>query len=157
MTVSPAVIPEGQRTVTITDSGTTPLHLVTQAVSLNSRCQPTSEVSWARVRPATINLQPGQRRTAHVHLVGVPAGRHTIAVMFESLGGGKGQVQVNAELGARMTVGQGASCTPAQAAPPAHASSVMPLVITAVVLVFAVLCAVGAFVVGWHRRGASHN
>lgn len=154
MTVSPAVIPQGQSAVTITDSGTTPLHLVTQAVSLNGKCQPTSEVSWARITPAAITLQPGQRKTAHVHLVSVPSGRHAIAVMFESLGGGKGQVQVNAELGARMTVGHGTAKPCAVAtAPPGHGSGAMPTLVIALVIAF-VIGGILAAVHTARRRGA---
>jgi hypothetical protein len=161
MTVSPAVIPAGQSTVTIIDSGKTPLRLVTQAVSLNSKCQPDSEVSWARITPAAITLAPGQRETATVHLGRVPAGTHDIAVMFESLGGGKGQVRVNAELGARDVVtGQGhaahaaAPCAVATA-PSGTTSQGFPLALTivAVAIVAAIVAATAAYRIGWHHRG----
>jgi hypothetical protein len=117
-----------------------------------------SEVAWARITPASITLAPGQRKTATVHLGSVPAGAHDIAVMFENLGGGKGQVRVNAELGARdVVIGSGHaahSATPcAVVSQTAGGSFPWTLVIVAAVLA-AVVAATVAYRVGWHHRGS---
>jgi len=156
VTISPAHLTAPADAVTVSDTGTTVLHIVTQAVSLGKGCSAQSEVTWARVSPASLTLHPGQSRTAHVHLTDVPSGRHDLGIVFETLGGKKGNVSVNGEVSAHMVVGTGGADPCSLSAPQHHASSMTLLLAVSAILALVAIVAIGALLTG-RRRGAHHR
>jgi MYXO-CTERM domain-containing protein len=110
LTASPAHITAKPGTVTeftIKDSGTKPVTVNTALAVIgrqNSNCDITNQQpSYARIRPASIALAPGEARTVRVRLLG-NAPRGAMAVEFTSLRSGTGNVKVRAGVASQLVV-----------------------------------------------------
>jgi hypothetical protein len=108
-TVSPAafhVAPGHTAVVRVTDTGKSPLHLVTSVTQVSTRCHISqAPVAWARVTPSVLNLQPGQTATVRVHIArAVPADGHDLAVNAESVAPGNARVAIVADVASQVLV-----------------------------------------------------
>jgi hypothetical protein len=127
--------------ITVIDSGTRPLHIVTGTRLVHEqggKCIPGASPSWASVTPAALDLRPGQHATA-VFTVDAPGSVHgrtgidaTFAGQVPAPGKSpvKGTVPVSGEIGSQLVLrlpGHPAQHPCTLAAPPPPPAPGMPL------------------------------